>query len=296
MGCCQIKQEEGNGVKYEDELPIFNFPEYSKAKQVEENNIKDNDSSDIESKSNEDKIIASKSNNKFLAEGTNKNLVKNSQTLKEQSLIEQNLLNPVIQFNSEQNRQEQLKQEQTIENKSILKKVKFETNNTPYTRSSFSNTLSNNNNFNDNTFSNGLLNKAGILTLTIKETKYNKLGQVLIINSEGLVGSLRNANDGTVYFGLYCLDVKNDFCFKAEEGMNKRHMEIKYDQGKYFVKNMYGSGVFIKILYPTPIRDNLAISFGTNHLLVNLSKVVSDQKEASVLKFKVIYGVCIGQE
>jgi len=133
------------------------------------------------------------------------------------------------------------------------------------------------------------------LYLRIKDSKFNKIGQVLEINQNGLIGSTRNANDGYVYFGLHSLDVKNDFCFKAEEGVNKQHFEIKFEshnKAGYYVKNLLGSGVFIKIEDYLNLKDGVIISFGTNHLLVTISGAdPMDQRDnASTIKFKAIYG------
>lgn len=134
-----------------------------------------------------------------------------------------------------------------------------------------------------------------LLILTIKESKFNKIGTTLEINQFGLKGSTRNSNDGIVYFGLHALDFKNDFCFKAEEGVNKQHFEIKFlreNKPGYYVKNLNGSGVFIKIDDYLNLKDGIIISFGTNHLLVSINNAdFNDQRDnASNIKFKAIYG------
>lgn len=140
------------------------------------------------------------------------------------------------------------------------------------------------------------------LYLTIKESKFNKIGTVLEITPKGLTGSTRNANDGIVYFGLHALDFKNDFLFKAEEGVNKQHFEIKFineTNPGYYVKNLQGSGVFIKIEEYLNLKDGVIISFGSNHLLVSISNSdYSDQRDITVsnIKFKAIYGPNKGEE
>ena len=131
------------------------------------------------------------------------------------------------------------------------------------------------------------------LFLTIKESKFNQLGKVLEITPTGLKGSTRNSEDGIVYFGLHSLDFKNDFCFKAEEGVNKQHMEIKFEKDSktgYYVKNLNGSGVFIKIDDYLTLKDQIIISFGTNHLLVTILNTQQNQRDMSTIKFKAIYG------
>lgn len=155
-------------------------------------------------------------------------------------------------------------------------------------------------NFNHNGMQ-GLLNYSKRLFLSIKESKYNKIGTTLEITPTGLVGSTRNANDGVVYFGLHSLDFKNDFCFKAEEGVNKQHFEIKFEKENrtgYYVKNLQGSGVFIKIEDYLNLKPGVIISFGTNHLLVSMyNSDFNDQKEsASNITFKAIYGPNKGEE
>lgn len=138
------------------------------------------------------------------------------------------------------------------------------------------------------------------LYLTIKESKHNPIGTQLEITPLGLTNSKRNANDGVVYFGLHSLDFKNDFLFKAEEGVNKQHLEIKFDKERpgYYVKNLNGSGVFIKIQDYLNLKNGVIISFGTNHLLVTIDNNDSlDQRESiSVIKFKAIYGPNKGSE
>ena len=144
------------------------------------------------------------------------------------------------------------------------------------------------------------INYKKYLYLTIKESKHNKIGTQLEITPLGLTNSTRNANDGVVYFGLHSLDFKNDFCFKAEEGVNKQHLEIKFDRDRpgYYVKNLNGSGVFIKIQDYLNLKNGVIISFGTNHLLVTIDNNDSvDQREAtSIIKFKAIYGPNKGNE
>lgn len=138
------------------------------------------------------------------------------------------------------------------------------------------------------------------LYLTIRESKHNKIGTQLEISPLGLTGSTRNANDGVVYFGLHSLDFKNDFCFKAEEGVNKQHLEVKFDKDRpgYYVKNLNGSGVFIRIQTYLNLKNGIIISFGTNHLLVTIDNNDSlDQREiTSVIRFKAIYGPNKGSE
>lgn len=152
-----------------------------------------------------------------------------------------------------------------------------------------------------NSFYNGGKNAANFnyhLILSVKESKFLLKDTKLEITPKGLIGSNRNADDGIVYFGLHNLEVKNDFCFKPDEGVNKQHFMIKFDSEKlpgYYVKNLNGSGVFIKINEVMVLKDGMIISFGTNHLVVSISTDY-DQKDTSNIKFKSIYGPNRGGE
>lgn len=128
-----------------------------------------------------------------------------------------------------------------------------------------------------------------ILRLIILESKSLPVNSILIINSLGLEGSLRNGQDGIVVFGKSKPYSNNiDFLLQKEEGINDRHFEIKYDDisDNYFLRNVKKSGVFIKIDNEIEIRDNMIISFGINHILMS----IIDYDLKSVIKFKIIYG------
>lgn len=133
-----------------------------------------------------------------------------------------------------------------------------------------------------------------LLKLVIKESKFNQVNQELRINNNGLVGSTRNANDGVVLFGQRVPGVVNDFILQQEEGINAKHFEIKYEKtlNDYYIKNIKGSGVFIRIENEITVRDGMIISFGTNHIVVKVATVDNDQTISAVSKitFKAIYG------
>ena len=144
------------------------------------------------------------------------------------------------------------------------------------------------------------LNELKLLKLTIKESKYNQVGDVLNINNYGLVGSIRNANDGIVIFGKVRANNNVDYVLQQEDGINDKQFEIRYDKALngYYIKNNKNSGVFIKIDKPMVIKEGMIISFGTNHIHVNIvNKDINDQKDGpSIIKFKVIYGPNKNQE
>ena len=102
------------------------------------------------------------------------------------------------------------------------------------------------------------------LQLTIFESKYLPEGRILMINLGGLVGSERNAQDGVTIFGVSNVESVNDFNFPEEESnIGKRHFEIKYDvaANDYKIKNLSGSGLYIKISKKTLLRNYSVFSF-----------------------------------
>lgn len=143
----------------------------------------------------------------------------------------------------------------------------------------------------------GLKPCSKILKILIKESKYNNVGGELIINSQGLEGSLRQAQDGHVFFGHKSDDI--DYYLNPEEGIQPKHFEIKYDLklNEYLVNNIKGSGVFIKIDKPFELKDGLIISFGTNHIVVSITFKSEEQRyNTSIIKFKAIYGPNKGKD
>ena len=100
------------------------------------------------------------------------------------------------------------------------------------------------------------------LQLTIIESKYLPEGRTLMINPGGLVGSERNAQDGVTIFGVSNVESVNDFNFPEEESnIGKKHFEIKYDlaMDDYKIKNLSGSGLYIKISKKNIIKKLLCI-------------------------------------
>ena len=144
------------------------------------------------------------------------------------------------------------------------------------------------------------INEMKLLKLTIVESKYNQVGDVLQINNFGLLGSTRNTNDGIVIFGKIKANNNVDYVLQQEDGINDRQFEIKFENklNGYYLKNNKNSGVFIKIDKPMIIKDGMIVSFGTNHIHVTIvNKDINDQKDGpSVIKLKVIYGPNKNQE
>jgi len=144
-------------------------------------------------------------------------------------------------------------------------------------------------------------NEIKLLKLIVRESKSNTIGEEYRINNTGLIGSQRNSSDGTVIFGKSNANNSNvDFVLSNEDSANDKHFEIKYDKvlNTYYIKNQKQSGVFIKVINKVIIKNGMVISFGTNHLQVQIvNKEDNDQKESpSVIKFKTIFGPNKGQE
>ncbi len=144
-------------------------------------------------------------------------------------------------------------------------------------------------------------NDIKLLKLIVRESKSNTIGEEYRINNTGLIGSQRNSSDGVVIFGKSNANNSNvDFVLSNEDSVNDKHFEIKYDKilNTYYIKNPKQSGVFIKVVNKVIIKNGMVISFGTNHLQVQIvNKEDNDQKESpSVIKFKAIFGPNKGQE
>ena len=132
------------------------------------------------------------------------------------------------------------------------------------------------------------------LLLTIKESKFNTTGTVLKISTDGLENTTRLNKDGCVYFGLNCEEFSNDFFFQPEEGIAKQHFVIKYFEkfNNYMVKNINGSGIFLRIQKKCQLNNGIIISFGTNHLVVS----IQEENEVNNIQFKCIYGSNKGKD
>lgn len=138
------------------------------------------------------------------------------------------------------------------------------------------------------------------LILEVQESKNIKQGLKITLNERGIVDSLQKSNQAyPIYFGIECPEYQNDFNFNIDEGISKRHFEITYDTGQkaYLIRNYNGSGLFIRLEKSLELSDNTVISFGINHLIVNISEVTDqDTNEiSSRIQFKVVFGVNKGE-
>ena len=122
-------------------------------------------------------------------------------------------------------------------------------------------------------------------------------GLKLHINKDKLKNSLRNGNDGKIYFGFendsnsdinteskldYILMPKNN---EYDEKFIGIHFMIKYDKNKckYYIKDLgSGYGTFIKLINPLKITNNLLINIGESFIVFNLD---DDNKNISLKLF-----------
>ena len=129
------------------------------------------------------------------------------------------------------------------------------------------------------------------LQLTIIESKYLPEGRTLMINPGGLVGSERNAQDGVTIFGVSNVESVNDFNFPEEESnIGKKHFEIKYylAADDYKIKNLSGSGLYIKISKKTLLRNYSVFSF--SNILISTKIAPDISGDYSVITLIVIEG------
>ena len=122
-------------------------------------------------------------------------------------------------------------------------------------------------------------------------------GLKLHINKDKLKNSLRNGNDGKIYFGFendsnsdinteskldYILMPKNN---EYDEKFIGIHFMIRYDENKckYYIKDLgSGYGTFIKLINPLKITNNLLINIGESFIVFNLD---DDNKNISLKLF-----------
>ena len=122
-------------------------------------------------------------------------------------------------------------------------------------------------------------------------------GLKLHIYKDKLKNSLRNGNDGKIYFGFendsnsdinteskldYILMPKDN---EYDEKFIGIHFMIRYDENKckYYIKDLgSGYGTFIKLINPLKITNNLLINIGESFIVFNLD---DDNKNISLKLF-----------
>lgn len=139
-----------------------------------------------------------------------------------------------------------------------------------------------------------------ILTLTVIESRYIPINEELIITKDGLINSARKEYDGCTFFGNNSEtdNIKNDYNFPDQEKVGPKVFIIKYNQQRndYFIKDLKGSGLFIKINNNTPfkLRHNTVCSFVNTHILVqfpnqsNQSTTFHSEKESFEIKLNIV--------
>jgi hypothetical protein len=159
--------------------------------------------------------------------------------------------------------------------------------------------------------SDNLIRSRKKLILTIIEGKHLDTGTKLYINAGGLEGSERMAKDGVSLFGNRVKNNKesgilNDFNFPSEEQLGEKHFEIRYfiDEDEYKIKDLYGSGLFIKVKNSLPLKHNAIFSVVNSHVLVRipveLNTTIEGSEKAkpskSSIHFKFLYGEHMNRE
>jgi pSer/pThr/pTyr-binding forkhead associated (FHA) protein len=167
------------------------------------------------------------------------------------------------------------------------------TKNTAHTNSSnsqFKKSLfsSNENNINNNNFNYTSLDLEVINSWNLPK------GLKLHIDKDHLKNSLRNKNDGKIYFGfqkdINTLNEKPyiDYLLlpKDNDYDNKFigiHFQIRYDENnfKYYIKDLgSGYGTFIKLVEPLKIKNNLLINIGDTFIVFSFSE--NDEKNENI--------------
>ena len=126
-------------------------------------------------------------------------------------------------------------------------------------------------------------------------------GLKIHINKDHLQNSLRNINDGKIYFGFqkdliepdnkpyidYLLLPKdNDY----DDKFIGIHFQIKYDENnfKYYIKDLgSGYGTFVKLIEPIRIKNNLLINIGETFIVFTINE---DKEKSDDIILKIFTG------
>ena len=162
--------------------------------------------------------------------------------------------------------------------------------------------IENNKTMNNSNSSEKIQIRKDLFNINDKDSKYTNLdlevinswnlpkGLKLHINKDKLENSLRNAEDGKIFFGYdkdlannknYLSDsVKLDYLLMPKDNeYNEKfigiHFVIKYDENnyKYYIKDLgSGYGTFIKLVSPLRIINNLLINIGDTFIVFSLNE------------------------
>jgi len=114
------------------------------------------------------------------------------------------------------------------------------------------------------------------LILEVVESAVLSVGKKLFISALGLEGSSRGKADGRIFVGSVSQEQGeyiNDLVLPQEDGIGRKHFMFKYDPTvlKYFLKDLGdGSGTFVRIKSPLPLKQGYIVSFSDSHLLIQL--------------------------
>lgn len=131
-----------------------------------------------------------------------------------------------------------------------------------------------------------------------------EIGTQLVINAGGLEGSERLIKNGLVVFGKKSIQGQpNDFNFPDDENASEKQFEIKFDRDldDYFIKDLHGTGLFMKILNKQILKHNAIFSFVSTHILVEIPLEIGELVDGdyetiqSKLILKVLHGINKGE-
>ena len=279
-----MKQECYNPEPLEPLKEIISFPNESK-RSISKEKVNSEKNQDIKKEFNDNNI-----NDLFFYQATENKLTYSNlnREIKNSKNIKNSKIEDISEFETN-------KKNGKITNSNNILSTMFQTN--------MNDSKSNNkNNKNENNSSNKIHIKKDLFNINEENIKYTNLdlevisswnlpkGLKLHIKKDKLENSLRNGNDGKIYFG-YEKEIVNqnhntinepkiDYLLlpKDNEYNDKFigiHFMIRYDKEKckYYIKDLgSGYGTFIKIINPLNIINNLLINIGDSFIVFSLDE------------------------
>ena len=240
--------------------------------------------------------LNSQSNNKFPIISNNKEII--SQFDENEKIIRgEKKKSTIAEFH-------QIKIPTTKKDNNILA-LYTNSNNTKNTGNTIANTNSTTSHIKKDLFSVNNINLENIhythLDLEVINSWNLPKGLKLNINKDHLENSLRNENDGKIYFGfqkdINALNEKPYIDYLLEPKDNEYdskfigiHFEIRYDENnfKYYIKDLgSGYGTFIKLINPLKIKNNLLINIGDTFIVFSFKK---NGEKDDILVLKIFTG------
>ena len=279
-----MKQECYNPEPLEPLKEIISFPNESK-RSISKEKVNSEKNQDIKKEFNDNNI-----NDLFFYQATENKLTYSNlnREIKNSKNIKNSKIEDISEFETN-------KKNGKITNSNNILSTMFQTN--------MNDSKSNNkNNKNENNSSNKIHIKKDLFNINEENIKYTNLdlevisswnlpkGLKLHIKKDKLENSLRNDNDGKIYFG-YEKEIVNQNHNKINEPKidylllpkdneyNDKfigiHFMIRYDKEKckYYIKDLgSGYGTFIKIINPLNIINNLLINIGDSFIVFSLDE------------------------